>query len=447
MNTMITPQLFTKEKSYKVLDNLEVNISVEENFFNLPPEHIFSMAARNNAKRSFLFVSKLIGKHIPVHPQVPFITGYLLASRLARNLGIPVSNNQLDQAVNCLTHALEYTFYQQSYHLPGKTLFIGFAETATALGHSVFNSFSGNTDYLHTTRENTKGSHDTIYFTEDHCHAPDQRLLINCLDTVKDNDLVVLIDDEVTSGNTCLNIIKSIQAKYPQQKYIILTILDWRSKEFQEKFSQAEQALGTKIEVLSLLKGNFCSKGASPVINSSFTATSGSIPNVNSLQPKIEPEIEITNPNGEKVTYLGYTGRFGINEADNSNLLVKAKELGEKLFKLRQGKKTLCLGTGEFMYIPFLISLFMGAGVLVQSTTRSPVHPHLKKGYAVQYAVTFEDPFNPGIKNFVYNIPPGYYEDVFVFWEKHVSVQQVAPLVQAFKQLGIDKINFVSFCN
>ena len=447
MNTMTTPVLFTKEKSYKVLDSLEVRVRVEENPYNLSPGHIFSMAARNNAKRSYLFVSKLIGKHFPVHPQVPFITGYLLASRLAQTLGIPVDYKQLAQAVNFLEHASNFNCIKKSYNLPGKTLFIGFAETATALGHSVFNNFSGKINYLHTTRENITGFHDTLYFTEDHCHAPDQRLLINNLDLIKDNELVVLIDDEVTSGNTCLNIIKAIHAKYPQQKYVILTILDWRSKEFQEKFSQVEQTLGVPIEVLSLLTGHFWSTGASPVINSSFTTTGEAIPNVNILQQKTGPEVEISGPNGLKLTYLRYTGRFGINEQDNSNLLEKSTELGEKLLKIRQGQKTLCLGTGEFMYIPFLISTFMGDSVLVQSTTRSPVHPHLKQDYAVKRAITFEDPYHPGIKNFVYNIQPGYYDEVFVFWERQVAVQQVAPLLQAFKQSGIDKIHFVNFCS
>lgn len=33
------------------------------------------------------------------------------------------------------------------------TLFIGFAETATALGHAVFNTFQSNAIYIHTTRE------------------------------------------------------------------------------------------------------------------------------------------------------------------------------------------------------------------------------------------------------------------------------------------------------
>ena len=44
----------------------------------------------------------------------------------------------------------EETFHYQ-YPLPEEVLFIGFAETATALGHSMFQCFQ-NAKYVHTTR-------------------------------------------------------------------------------------------------------------------------------------------------------------------------------------------------------------------------------------------------------------------------------------------------------
>lgn len=55
--------------------------------------------------------------------------------------------------------------------LPQKTLFIGFAETATALGHSVFASFAENAEYIHTTRENIEGISNVLHFAEEQsCH-------------------------------------------------------------------------------------------------------------------------------------------------------------------------------------------------------------------------------------------------------------------------------------
>ncbi|MFZ5642853.1 MAG: phosphoribosyltransferase family protein [Bacillota bacterium] len=447
MKDMTIQALSVKERSYRVLDSLSVGIGIKENRYSLPPESIFSMAARNNPNRSYLFVSKLIGKHIPVCPPVPFIAGFLLASRLAEALGLLISKIKINEAVDILSSDLNFDFQGISYSFPGRALFIGFAETATALGHSVFSSFTGDISFLHTTRENIKGTEDTIYFTEEHCHAPDQRCLIFDASLMQDNDLLVLVDDEITSGNTCLNIIKTIQKKYPQKKYAVLTILDWRSEKAKEKYCKVEQELGIQIDVISLLEGVFWSEGDSPFFNDPITAISGNIPEVNMLHPEMRHGINTYFQSGEKYGYLGLTGRFGMGQSENHYLHIRAKEIGQKLSKIRKGKKSLCLGTGEFMYIPFLISRFMGEGIMVQSTTRSPVHPHLKEGYAVKHAITFYDPFRQDIKNFVYNIPPDYYDEVFVFWERKVLPEQVAPLVKSFEILGISNISFVSFCN
>lgn len=472
---MITQVSSTKEKSFKVLDSLTVGIKEEENYFSLPTEVVFSMAARNNPKRSYLFVSKLIGKHIPVRPGTPFIAGFLLASRLAQTLGLPVVNHQISAFVDTLVldragqlpavngpyqtfrspnNVKKHQPYKpyQPYHLPGRALFIGFAETATALGHAVFSCFAGRHRYLHTTRENLAGSYDTLFFTEAHCHAPEQRCLISDASLVEGNDLLVLIDDEITSGNTCLDIIKTIQGKYPQKKYVVLTILDWRSNRAMQNYSQLEKELGVPIEVLALIKGSFWSRGTSPVLDSPLAVAScasgpaGAVRMLH-LPMGVTVHAEVAGSGGTRAGYLGSTGRFGLDEQQNNLLHDQARALGQKLARQRQGKRTLCLGTGEFMYIPFLVAGFMGAGVWVQSTTRSPVHPHLRDDYAVKYAITFEDPFRPGVPNYVYNIPPRIYDEVFVFWERQVLPRQVAPLVQALQQAGIPNITFVIFCS
>jgi hypothetical protein len=447
-----------KEINCKVLDNLSVNIKINENPYDIPVSSVFSIAARNNPKRSYLFVSKLIGKHIPVRPIVPFTAGYLLASRLAEYMGLTVNRKKIKEAVSLLSCEQAGDFQPVSYELSGKSLFIGFAETATALGHAVYDCFKGNACYLHTTREDLRGTVDTIFFTEAHCHAPEQRCLVCDASLFTNNDLLVLIDDEITTGNTCLNFIKTIQEKYPQKHYIILTILDWRSKEAKEKYALFEQELGIKLEVISLYTGSFgCSLSGSaekeqlsPVniaVNGKQVILTGEKSELSRVISHNEPiGRQINLPGRYSSSYLQYTGRFGINIMDSDDLRKEASRLGKKLSQLRRGEKTLCLGTGEFMYIPFLIAAGMGPGIAVQSTTRSPVQAHLRQGYAVQYAVTFTDPFRPNIKNFVYNIKPFYYDEVFVFWEREVKPEAVAVLVQSLNGLGIERIVFVSHC-
>ena len=458
MRNMTTQVLSMEERNYQVLDNLSVGTRINENPYSIPTESFFSLAARNNPKRSYLFVSKLIGKNIPVHPHVPFLTGFLLASRLAETLGLAVSRGIINEAVNLLSLDHDGNFQRPLYQFPGKALFIGFAETATALGHSVFDCFMGDIIYLHTTREDLQGSADTIYFTEDHCHAPEQRCLVCDTYCFKDNDMLILIDDEITSGNTCLNFIKNIQEKYGQKQYMILTILDWRSDLAKEKYAFIEQELGVSINVISLCSGNFQYNGTSPYINEQLFLKEGitltgrasskkvTFPNVETYYEPIGLELEIDLSSGRKLRYLKYTGRFGMDVRDSNILLSEATRLGQKLSMLRKGKKTLCLGTGEFMYTPFLIAGNMGEGVLVQSTTRSPAHPHLRKDYAVQYALSFIDPFRPNIKYFVYNIQPSCYDEVFIFWEREVIPESVDPLVHSLNKLGIENIVFVSHC-
>ena len=59
---------------------MKVHVQIKQNPYGLPAETLYEMAARINKKRSFLFVSKVLGKHIPIPPQVPLIASALLAS-------------------------------------------------------------------------------------------------------------------------------------------------------------------------------------------------------------------------------------------------------------------------------------------------------------------------------------------------------------------------------
>src|SRR5690606_23056247 len=72
----------------KLWDNLDINISIKNAYPGLSPESLFSVALRVNKKRQFLFVSKLIAKHLAVHPALALGTGSLLASILMEKSGL-----------------------------------------------------------------------------------------------------------------------------------------------------------------------------------------------------------------------------------------------------------------------------------------------------------------------------------------------------------------------
>ena len=89
-----------------------------------PDTDLIKMVRReNNSKRNYLLVNTCQGKHVPVNPEkISYVYGMLAA--------------ELKKLVDT-----------------EKVLFIGFAETATALGHSFYKAFQ-NAVFFHTTREN-----------------------------------------------------------------------------------------------------------------------------------------------------------------------------------------------------------------------------------------------------------------------------------------------------
>ena len=64
--------------------DLNLVLNNPKGFFGLKEEDLFEIAVRKNLKRNFLFVSKLIGKHIPMNATSLFYTGALLAEKFAQ---------------------------------------------------------------------------------------------------------------------------------------------------------------------------------------------------------------------------------------------------------------------------------------------------------------------------------------------------------------------------
>ncbi|COG31073.1 Protein of uncharacterised function (DUF3706) [Streptococcus pneumoniae] len=111
------------------------------------------------------------------------------------------------------------------------------------------------------------------------------------------------------------------------------------------------------------------------------------------------------------------------------------------------GKRTLCLGTGEFMYIPMKIAAEMGENILYQSTTRSPIHPVSNDvNYAIHNHFSYPSPEDPTITNYFYNISPHDYDEAFVFIERDLGEEALSPLLQQL-QTVIPFIHIVSFSN
>lgn len=444
--------------NYNIIENFKIKINIKSNKYNINPQNLFLMAARKNKKRSFLFVSKVLGKHIPVNPKLSLLTGKLLGNEYIKKVygkNIP-SNKDITLAINDENYIDE--IYENEINnlinLEEKTLFIGFAETATALGHSVFSSFKDNAHYIHTTRDEILDSEVKIKFEEEHSHATSHRLYPMEFDIINSNAPIVFIDDEITTGKTTLNIIEAIHKKYPRKNYTIISILDWRKENDKMLFEEVENKLGININTISLLSGGI------EVINeklnhlntekseSNIKADDVKIKHISldrvfeeSVQQKSIDSLNIIN----KTPYLKFTGRFGINSEQNMILNKEIIVAAKLLNNYRNGKKTLCMGTGEFMYIPMLLSSHLGDGIYYQSTTRSPIHPNNKENYGAKNVYKFDSQDDNSIINYFYNIPENFYDDMFLFLEREVTKEKKESLIETIKTIGIKDIKVVTF--
>jgi len=458
MSIETLPASLTQTLSKHILGDLSIEIRIDRNPLAIEPEALFSMAARKNKKRGFLFVSKVLGKHIPVHPLTPLLGSGALAGCYAEALlGDSTILKQCDFSRAFTDPAVRQATWEkiceQRIRLSRPTLFIGFAETATALGHGVFACFDGPARYIHTTREEIPSLVDALQFQEEHCHAPEHRCYPLDPEVFGADSDIVLVDDEITTGKSALNFIRAIQSRYPRQRYTVLVLLDWRSEIDRQRFAATAAELGIRLEVHALLSGRIEVSGR-PVETAatSQTAAAGTnrLPQTDAvfLDELLGPVLACSSQNSRAeindTPYLSATGRFGMTVREQNLFQQQAEKVGRYLRERRQGARTLCLGHGEFMYIPFCIASHMGEGVVVQSTTRSPVHPAKRAGYAVQYAANFPCVEDDSIPNFVYNIVPGQYDEVFLFLEREVPADKLQPLLRCLGAAAVTRVCIVA---
>ncbi len=352
---------------------------IEENTLNLDINEFLEVALRNNSKREFLFIAKLLGKHLACKPERMQELGKLLVSAYLKKCDISLGK--------------------------GATI-IAFAETATALGHSFFEAFCEDSEFIHTTREELDGIK-RMEFIEEHSHAVNHYLYYDNLKSFKENDTVILIDDEFTTGKTCLNIINTINKIYPKKRFILISILNWINPLEIKKF----ESLNCSIQFVYLFKGNFHFLKYKSIAEKNIVINEKC--NYKNIDIK-HIKLNFGEYIGSK-KYIKYTGRFGMDKANQKELnnIVEREIL--KLEPVK--KKILVLGTEEFMYIPMLFAKKIKGDVSYHSTTRSPIIAFEDSKYPIKNKREITSYFNDGIKNYIYNVNDTDYEEVFVFLE------------------------------
>lgn len=173
----------------------------------------------NNKKRKYLLINPLQAKHMAVSP--------IQSLEMMNQLGKKVASRY-----------------------PDTRLVIGFAETATAIGSVVASSISDDCFYIHSTRENVSGISDWLFFEEEHSHATQQRLAKKELaQWLEKTSTIVLVDDELSTGKTMLNLLKRMKESYPsvRNKKIVIAFI---FNHLQENVEKELLNLGIKLEYL-----------------------------------------------------------------------------------------------------------------------------------------------------------------------------------------------------
>lgn len=345
----------------------ELIVSAGPGAFSL--DELIGFAARANPKRGFLFLSKVLGKHWPVAPATMLRIHRWLAGIIPAEAPPPIA-------------------------------FIGLAETATGLGQGVFEAYlEANPDaealYMHTTRYRVPG-HPFMEFAETHSHAPRQFLHLpanaRLLRRFRQARTLVLVDDEVSTGNTLYNLAAACRRHNPGiERVYLATIVDLRDETGRGELGRR---IGLCVTTVSALTGEyrFRPQGGAPRVAAPLTPAG------------LDREAECRAN--------GAFGRSGIGRR-----LAAPRPLAERLAQeIGPGEGVLVLGTGEFMHPAFLLARALedrGHAVRVQATTRSPI---LCWG-AVREALSFADNYGEGIPNYLYNVAAGQYRHVFICHE------------------------------
>jgi hypothetical protein len=326
-------------------------------------DRCMGVGARQNPKRGFLFVSKVLGKHIPVEPSTMLEAHQTLAHGL-----LP----QLDSE---------------------PTLFVAMAETATGLGHGVYEACLASQKkalpwIFSTTTRYQVNDHQRVDFTEDHSHATDQWLHLPKtkvpLHTIK---TLVLVDDEISTGRTMLNLENSLRMLLPSLERVLWVTLTCLADT-------------TFHPCIYLLKGKFQFEagqlGEMP---------GNAVGNGNNVSDKL-------SLNWGRI---GVQGQIKLGEHTMATL----KEYASIHHK-KGDKPFLVLGQGEFMHASFRVGLeleALGVKCKVQSTTRSPIMVY----GAIGCAMPVPDPMGTEVNHYVYNLNPDDYSHIFVVSEKSGS--------------------------
>ena len=364
----------------------------------------------NNNKRNYLVINKLQGKHIPAVPSKALKMFYELAELIKKE-------------------------YAQE-----RLLIIGFAETATAIGAVL--AVCTDSLYIQTTRENVKGAA-YLYFTESHSHATEQRLVRESFESALDRiDRIVFAEDEITTGNTILNIVNVIKKEFHVKiSFSAASIINSMDKEAERTYKEQNISCHYLLKTNHEIYGRWAERFK---IDGTYV---GLIKDLEGVR---------WNTNIFELEADGY---------QNARCITKGKEYQNACEKLwqqikteifsscskiekKESSKILVLGTEEFMY-PALYAAFkmeeMGYNVKFHATTRSPIIVSDSYAYPLHEKFELRSLYDKDRVTYIYELDR--YDKVFIITDAQKrQTDGISSLVNALKSRGNTNISIVRWC-
>ncbi|MFI8227856.1 phosphoribosyltransferase [Streptomyces sp. NPDC085900] len=379
---------------------------------------LLGLALRRNPKRAHLLVSNVLGKHVPQSPSVVYGYGFALGRRVRELLGTEEA---------------------------GEAVVLGYAETATGLGHSVADGI-GSAPYLHSTRRPVAGVTAAGGFEESHSHATSHLLLPENPTLLAGDGPLVLVDDEFSTGNTVLNTVRDLHARYPRRRYVVVALVDMRSAADAGRLEEFAREIGARVDLVAAASGTvrlpegvlekgrelvarYEAEGAAPG-GSSAAGASGPVAQfpaplhgVHGSAPQgargtARPAPSHPHPAVRRVDLiwprdLPDGGRHGFTPAHRTRLEAALPAMVARLADaLPEGARRVhVLGFEELMYAPLRLAReleqVVEAEVRYSTTTRSPVLAVDDPGYAIRSRITFpahDDPADGPGERYAYNV-------------------------------------------
>lgn len=384
---------------------------------------LVAIAERANPRRSFLLVSTVLGKHVPVPAERCRLAGTALGLRVAGDARSTMATQALAAGDAASCRRLLDDVEQRPAPLAPDAVVLGFAETATALGEQVASALDA--AWFQTTTRQHGALADPSPFEEAHSHAPDQWIAVPRPGWPEGP--LVIVDDELTTGATAARLIAVLHARQPRDRYIVAALVDGRPDDADGPLERCAQRLRTQIDVVCLQR-----PGPMPARAAGWSG--GALP---------EPIYQARTHTADRELHVGFSGplqHHGQTRTGRQALTAAVAAAAAEIGSLPPG--SLALGTGE--HLAFAQRCAQRAAALTSSTTRSPVLVSERTGYPIRDGLAFANPDADDLAGYAYNVRAAERPAIVVHFQDAAHRARGQGLLDALHHAGAASITAVT---